>query len=75
MKNVTIAIDDELLDAGRAYARAHNTSLNNLIRESLKRTVVKGSRATWAGEFLAVADKSRGDSRGKKWKREDLYRG
>lgn len=75
MKNVTIAIDEKLLDAGRAYARAHNTSLNNIIRESLRRTVVKETRATWAGEFLDVADKVRGDSRGKKWKREDLYRG
>lgn len=49
MKNVTLAIDEKLLDAGRAYARAHNTSLNNLIRESLRRTVVKETRATWAG--------------------------
>lgn len=75
MKNVTLAIDEKLLDAGRAYARAHNTSLNNLIRESLRRTVVKETRATWAGEFLNVTDKVWGNTRGIKWKREDLYRG
>jgi len=71
MKNVTIALDEKLLDAGRAYASAHNTSLNDLIRESLRRTVV---RATWAGKFLAVADKVHGYSRGTKLKREKLYR-
>ena len=75
MKNVTLAMDEDLLEAGRAYARAPNTSLNNLIRESLRRTVIKEARATWAGEFLAVADKVKGDSRGKTWKREELYRG
>lgn len=75
MKNVTLAIDEKLLEAGRAYARAHNTSLNKLIRESLHRTVVKETRATWASEFLEVADKVHGDSCGATWKREDLYRG
>lgn len=74
MKNVTIALDENLLAAGRAYARAHSTSLNNIIRESLQRTLAKESRPTWAREFLAEADKIQGDSRGKKWKREDLYR-
>jgi len=75
MKNVTIALDEDLIEAGRAYARAHHTSLNNLIRECLRRTVVKEARASWAGEFIAATEKLRGNSRGKKWKREELYRG
>lgn len=74
MKNVTLAIDERTLEAGRAYARAHHTSLNSLIRELLKRTVVRESRQTWADEFLALAAKAGGNSRGKAWKREDLYR-
>ena len=74
MKNVTIAIDEQTLTAGREYARAHHTSLNKLIRDLLRRTVVRDSRATWADEFLELAEKAGGDSRGRRWKREDLYR-
>lgn len=74
MKNVTIAIDEQTLEAGRAYARAHHTSLNRMIRDLLRRTVLKESRATWADEFLKLAAEAGGDSRGRKWKREDLYR-
>ena len=74
MKNVTIAIDEETLAASREYARAHHTSLNNMIRDLLERTVVTEARATWADEFLELAVKAGGDSHGKKWKREDLYR-
>ena len=74
MKNVTLAIDEQTLAAGREYARAHHTSLNNMIRQMLKRMVVREARANWADEFLAVAAKAGGDSHGRKWKREDLYR-
>jgi hypothetical protein len=74
VKNVTIAIDERTLTAGREYARAHHTSLNNMIRDLLRRTVVKESRATWADEFLELSAKAGGNSRGKKWKRGDLYR-
>lgn len=74
MKNVTIALDEQTLEAGREYASAHHTSLNNLIRDLLRRTVVRKSRAAWADEFLDLAAKAGGDSHGRSWKREDLYR-
>lgn len=71
-ENVTITLDDELLDAFRIYVLAHNTSLNNVIRESLKRIVIEESQAIWADDYLALADKDRGDSLGMEWKREYL---
>ena len=74
MKNVTIAIDEQTLEAGRKYAHAHHTSLNGLIRELLQRTVVRESQATWADDFLELADKAGGDSHGQRWKRAELYR-
>ena len=74
MKNVTIAMDERTLSAGREYARAHHTSLNHLIRDLLQRTVIRESRATWADEFLGLAEKAGGRSNGTRWKREDLYR-
>jgi len=74
MKNVTIALDERILEASRVYASAHHTSLNNLIRELLQRTVVRKSQTAWADEFLELAAKAGGNSHGRRWKREDLYR-
>ena len=39
MKNVTLAIPDELLAKARAYAKRHDTSLNEMIREFLHKNV------------------------------------
>lgn len=73
MKNVTIAIDERTLEAGRNYARAHHTSLNKLIRQLLERTVVRTPSRNWSDEFFKLADLAKGNSAGKRWKREDLH--
>ena len=72
MKNVTLSLDERLLEAGREYAKAHNTSLNSLIRELLARTVLPSSE-DWLEEFLRLADGLHANSGGRTWKREDLY--
>lgn len=74
MKNVTIALDEKILKAGRDYAMEHHTSLNNLLRQLLERTVMRESNESGWSEFFALADKAQGDSRGKRWTREELYR-
>jgi len=33
MKNITLALDDETLAAGRAYAQRHHTTLNARVRD------------------------------------------
>jgi len=73
VKNITLSIDEETLEAGRDYAKRHNMSLNALIRTLLKQTVVRPS-TQWLAESFEIMDKARGNSRGKTWKREDLYR-
>jgi plasmid stability protein len=35
MKNITLAIDDEVLRAARIYAAEHDTTVNALVREFL----------------------------------------
>jgi hypothetical protein len=75
MKNVTITMDEQTLRAGREYASAHHTSFNSLIRDLLRRTVVREAQVTWAEDFLKLAAKAGGDSHGRAWKREDLHRG
>jgi len=73
MKNVTIAIDEDTLTAGREYARAHHTSLNGLLRQLLQQTVTCQSSSSWTEDLFKLADRAGGRSRGKSWRREDLY--
>ncbi|MEI8140619.1 MAG: hypothetical protein WCI03_12220 [bacterium] len=75
MRNVTIALDDTIFEAGRLYAREHHTSLNGLIRRLLQQTVVREQSRGACDEFFAVADRAKGSSRGKRWSREELHRG
>lgn len=72
MKNITLSLDEKLLEAGREYAKAHNTSLNSLIRELLAQAVLPAS-ADWVEEMLHLMNRAKGNSQGKKWTREDIY--
>lgn len=73
MANVTISLDKHLLTTSREYARRQGTSLNALIRALLVKTVAP-SRETWAEELFALMDKTKGDSKGWKWNREEIQR-
>jgi len=72
MKNITISLDNKLLEAGRQYAKEHNTSLNALIRRLLAQAVLPSS-PDWLNESFSLMDQVSADSSGLKWKREDLY--
>lgn len=72
MKNITLSIDEKTLEAGRSYARAHNTTLNSLVRELLTRTVASDAK-TSAQELIRLAKTNAGDSKGWQWNRRDLY--
>lgn len=71
--NITLAIDKKTVEEGRKYARDHHTTLNNLIRQLLQRTVSGNSTGGWVDEFFELADTAQGNSKGNKWAREDLY--
>ena len=72
MKNVTLALDEATLTAGRDYARRHRTSLNRLIRELLRKAAV-ADQQVHVREMFRLMDRHPGNSRGQAWKREDLY--
>ncbi len=72
MPNITISLDEELLKSGRRYAQAHQTSLNALIRKLLEQTV-KLQTDDWLEESFRLMDRAGGNSKGRKWNREDLY--
>ncbi len=73
MKNITLSVDDDLLTAGREYARSHNVSLNVLIRRLLEQTVTR-KESRWLDDTFKLMDKANGSSNGKRWTRDDLYR-
>ena len=73
MKNVTLAIDEETLEASREYARKHRLTLNALIRLLLLKTVRANSRARLQGLF-ELMDKNPGHAaKDYKFRREDAY--
>jgi len=73
MKNITLALDEETIKAGREYAKRHNLTLNSLVRKLLRQTVSKGS-SDWIDEAFALMDKAVVAPRNASWKRKDLYR-
>ena len=75
MRNITISMNEDLLKASRKYAQEQHLALNALIRQLLAKTVLKTTKKQWLTECFAMMDKAKGNSRGKKWQREDLYRG
>jgi hypothetical protein len=72
MKNITLALDEETLNAGRKYAQRHGTTLNTLVRELLVKTVL-ADKKTAVGEMFRLMDVHPGNSRGRRWLREDLH--
>lgn len=72
MKNITLAIDEETLAAGRAYAERHNTTLNALVRDLLARTV-HVDRTAAIEEMFRLMDQAPGHSSGARWTRDELY--
>ena len=72
MKNITLALDEDTLDAGRAYAQRHDTTLNALVRELLVKTVVADREAA-VREMFRLMDAHPGKSGSERWTREDLY--
>lgn len=72
MKNITISIDDAVLEAGRKYAQSHHITLNSLIRKLLVQTVLPASQ-NWLDDCFQLMDRANTNSNGKKWRREELY--
>ena len=73
MKNITLSIEDDVLQAGRAYARQHNVSFNVLVRRLIEQTVVQ-KQSRWLEDTFSLMDTADVSSNGDRWTREDLYR-
>lgn len=72
MKNITLALDERTIEAGRAYAERHQTTLNALVRDLLARAVIADRQAT-VGEMFRLMDTYAGHSQGRRWVRDELH--
>jgi hypothetical protein len=72
--NITLSANKSLIAKARKYAQKHNTTLNNLVREYLKKIVNNSDADKAADEFeknaLSHSCKSDRDYR---FKRDDIY--
>jgi hypothetical protein len=73
VRNITLSIDEDILQAGREYARQHNVSFNVLVRKLIEQTVVQ-KRSRWLDDTFTLMDKANVSSTAVRWTREELYR-
>ncbi len=72
--NITLSADKKIIEKARMYARKQNTSLNNLVREYLKKITDHADADKAAEEFESIALEYGGKSgRDYKFNREEIY--
>lgn len=71
--NVTLSIDEEVIQRARRKAEAMGTSVNQLIRDYLEQLAGKTDPAEDAREFERLSHLAQGDSQGWKFNREELH--
>jgi len=73
--NLTLTIDEALLQQARLRAVRENTSVNAVVREFLARYAQDTSTADALGELLELSELTRAGKVGtrRRWTREDIY--
>jgi hypothetical protein len=75
MKNITLSAPDEIIERARIYAKSHNTTLNQLMRDYLKKCIDQFEREAAAEEFLRLTELcSCRPEEGWRFNREEIYR-
>ncbi len=74
MKNITLSIDETILDDVRVYAAKRGTTVNALVREYLNSVAKLEDRKDRARRRIReLSEKSTAEVGPVSWKREDLY--
>jgi hypothetical protein len=72
--NITLAVDEKVLDTARRYAAEQNSSVNALVREYLTNLAAQVDRAGQARARLReLSAQSEGSLGEKTWTRDDLH--
>ena len=71
--NVTLSIDEQLVERARRVAAAMGKSLNQVIREHLQAITARGDAGSFASELRQLSAAAGGHSRGRRFTREDAH--
>lgn len=71
--NLTLSVDEELIQKARRRAEAMGTSVNQLVREFLEELAGRTDPDADAAEFERLSRQTKGNSRGWKFDREELH--
>ena len=71
--NLTLSVDDEIIEEARRRAEAIGKSVNQLVREYLEQLAGKSNREALMAELREMTRNSTGNSRGWKFNREELH--
>ena len=73
MVNVTLSVDDRVLERARAVAQATGTSLNGLVRRYLEQVAGGLPREDAVREFIELSHAHEGRSRGWRFNRDEIH--
>ncbi|MEZ4773272.1 MAG: DUF6364 family protein [Bacteroidia bacterium] len=72
MKNITLSIPEDLLEKSREYALRHGTSLNEFIRNLLRKHVI-GESDDPVQKLISHTSNIRIQTKDNKWNRSEIY--
>jgi glucokinase len=72
MKNLTLSIDEQLLEKARKYAAEHSTTVNQMVRDFLKDKIGNDKTCSVKSGFQ-IAEQAGASSGGWKFNREEIY--
>jgi len=70
---ITLSVDDEVLERVRRHAEAIGKSVNQLVREHLEQLARLPSREADAEEWVRLSREAKGNSRGWKFNRDEIH--
>jgi hypothetical protein len=73
MTMLQIPLDEPIVDMLRRRAAAEGKSLEAWAADTIKRLAEPLDSGDWLDDYVATARQARGDSRGWKWNRDELY--
>ena len=71
--NLTLSVDDEIVQKARQRAEQLGTSVNQMVREFLEQLAGKSDTSRDADEFARLSKLAQGDSKGWKVNRDEAH--
>lgn len=71
--NITLSVDDRVVEAARKLAQARGTSVNQLVREYLESLVRPRDAGSFCAELRRLTAEGQGRSKGWRFDRDTLH--